>query len=634
MARVFNLSVLFKVVDKASGPLLQVGQKIDGLKQPLGRVQYSLKALARDPSWANIKIAAGRVGTAMSAMAAKAAIKLKALSASLASWSSGMMRRMLLPMLAGGGLLAVISRTAGAYDESMRMIRSITGATADEMGLLGGAIREATEGTPFSLREGAGAALALVREGVELNDVFRTLRPALVLAAAANIDLAEAASVVDTLFDQLAMNGDEVAGAIDKITVASERGGIDMNTLNETLRKGGAFARRAGFSFEEMLATFIAMEKAGQGGGRGGMALFTAMSELAKPTKEQLKVWREMGIQIPKNKRGFELLVDVAEQVNKKGINIEQLEAISPMVAKVVSSVAEHTEEVKKLIDGFDTSMGAALDRLKTKMEGLMGKLSKLRKSWEDLSTEVFGTDVTLTSVIDKLSELMVKLTDYTKKNPELMQSIIKLAGLATLLLPVLWVVGTIGRGLNTLGGALRWVLAFFGVGIGKSTKFALAMRGIWKWIGLLIWRFRALGSAIGILLLPFALNWESTKELLRTIWEEIVGIFTSGVAKCLRVLDTLTLGRLGLDDLADEMENLGARLAPIRIPKVETRVGPVPAEQMAGRMLEQKTQTDINLKINTAPGVTATVESKRNRGQGYANVTISTGPAYLGAVP
>ena len=56
MAQTFDLSVIFRVLDKASGPVKKIGNSLKGLVKPLNDVNQSFKKLGKTVQGAGKKM--------------------------------------------------------------------------------------------------------------------------------------------------------------------------------------------------------------------------------------------------------------------------------------------------------------------------------------------------------------------------------------------------------------------------------------------------------------------------------------------------------------------------------------------------------------------------------------------------
>jgi hypothetical protein len=144
-------------------------------------------------------------------------------------------------MAAAGAAIAVgvgaAVKAFADFDKEMSNVRAVSGATADDMVRLKDAALEAGAATKFSASEAATAEAELVKAGISVKDVLGgALDGALVdLAAAGNLDLANAATISANAMNIFSLEGKDVGHIADVLAAGANKSAADVDQLGQAL---------------------------------------------------------------------------------------------------------------------------------------------------------------------------------------------------------------------------------------------------------------------------------------------------------------------------------------------------------------------------------------------------------------
>ena len=159
---------------------------------------------------------------------------------------------------------------------------------------------EAGEGatTKFTAGESADALSYMALAGWNTQSMLEGISPVLNLAAAANMDLAQASDIVTDYLTAFGLKASDTTHFVDVMAYAMANSNTNVIQLGEAYKACAATATSLGYSVEETTAVLATMANAGVKGGEAGTALNAIFTRLATNTKECGDTLAEYGVQI------------------------------------------------------------------------------------------------------------------------------------------------------------------------------------------------------------------------------------------------------------------------------------------------------------------------------------------------
>ena len=206
----------------------------------------------------------------------------------------------------GAALAGIAGLTAGlgasvaaatSFESQMSAVKAVSGATAGEMAQLQGLALQLGKDTSFSAKEAAQGIEELVKAGISIGDVMGGAASAsLSLAAAGAVSVADAAEIAANAMNQFGLQGKDLAGVADLIAGAANASAIDVGDFKFSLAAVGAVANTVGFSFKDTATAIALLGQAGIKGSDAGTSLKTMLLNLQPTTKEQISLFRQLGL--------------------------------------------------------------------------------------------------------------------------------------------------------------------------------------------------------------------------------------------------------------------------------------------------------------------------------------------------
>lgn len=356
------------------------------------------------------------------------------------------------------GLGAVAFHTASSFDDSMRKVKAISGATGEEFKQLTDLARELGRTTRFSASEAAEGMQYLAMAGFSTTEVMESIDDMLNLAAAGAIDLGTAADIASNVLTGFNLEASEAGRVADVLAKASASSNTDIIRLGEAMSYVAPLASAMGISMEETAAIIGKMSDAGVQGSRAGTALRGALTRLADPTAEVASVLEKYQLTLADIDPTTQSFTDIIERLSKAGLSTADAMALfgqeaGPGMIALLSAGSDAIREQTKLLEN---SAGAAT-RMAEEMEGGPGgAMRELKSALEDVMI-TFG-DVIAEGLIPLVRAFTDVLNIVSGIPKPILELIVAVAAVAAVIGPFLIIagsaIGAIGTLTTFLGGA------------------------------------------------------------------------------------------------------------------------------------------------------------------------------------
>jgi TP901 family phage tail tape measure protein len=327
--------------------------------------------------------------------------------------------------IAGAATIAGIGKSVKVFadfDDTMRAVGAVTGATAEEMVALTAIAEKMGKTTKFSAAQAADGLRFLGMAGLDTNEQISALPNVLNLATAAAVDLGTSADIATNVLSGYGLEVESLARVNDVLVKGFTSSNTSLVELGESFKYVGPIAASAGADFEETVAAIGKLGDAGIKGSQAGTVLRSALARLLDPSKEAAGVLNELGSRIGQtsleikdaegNFVGWEKLLRQLEDAGADTTDIIRLfgQEAGPGMAALLKagsdSVGKFSKELK--------SAGGTTDRIAKEMgAGIGGAFRNMKSAFEAIQIAVgkaFGPD--FTGIINRVTALFRKLAD------------------------------------------------------------------------------------------------------------------------------------------------------------------------------------------------------------------------------
>lgn len=454
--------------------------------------------------------------------------------------------------MAGSGATAMATGGAALYagkkfmapgyefETGMSKVQALTRLDKDskEYKALREQARQLGATTAFTANEVAQGQSFYAMAGFKPEQIQNAMKGTLSMSLAGDIDLATTADIGSNILTGFKLNSDEMNRVSDTLVATFTRSNTNLNMLGDTMKYVAPVASGLGVDLETAAVAAGKLGDAGIQGSMAGTSLRSILGRLAEPPKQAADALEELNIKTRDakgNLRGLpEILADLDKKTKKMGTaqragyfkHIAGEEAFSAL--SVLTDQAG-SGELQKMIAEVKAAKGEAQKVADTMTDNLDGDLKNLTSAWEDVGIQIFGgVDSPLRDIAKSITDIISKVGDWAKRNPELANTLTKIA---LALGVILAVGGAIVLMLAAMLGPVAMLkLSMSVLGIKSAGAFGLLAKGI-KFVSMALFGMgKALltnpifliGAVIAGIVYLIYKNWDRLGPWFAQLWEGI----------------------------------------------------------------------------------------------------------------
>ena len=301
--------------------------------------------------------------------------------------------------LALGAVAGSAIKLSMDFEKSMSAVSAATHAGAKDLGQLRDAAIEAGKSTQYSATEAADAITELSKAGIATSQILGgALDGALDLAAAGQLDVAEAAETAASAMTQFKLKGGDVPHIADLLAAGAGKAQGSVHDMGQALNQAGLIASQTGLSIEETTGGLAAFASAGLMGSDAGTSFKQMLLMLQAPSDKSKALMDDLGISLYDAQGKFIGLSKFAGQlrVALKDLTPEARAAALAQIfgadaTRAASIVYENgAEGIQSWIDKVNDA-GYASDTAARLTDNLAGDIERLKGSFETLAIESGG---------------------------------------------------------------------------------------------------------------------------------------------------------------------------------------------------------------------------------------------------
>lgn len=458
-------------------------------------------------------------------------------------------------LAAGGGALYAGARFMAPgleFDAAMAKVQSLAriDRNSEAYQLLREQARQLGASTQYTAGEAAGAQGFLAMAGFNPDSIRAAMPGMLSLAKAGDTDLAQTADIASNILSGFGLQADKMSGVGDVLVGTFTRSNTNLQMLGETMKYAAPVAAALGQDIETVAAMAGKLGDAGIQGGMGGTALRAIMNRMSAPPKMARDAMDALGVSAKDAQGNMRQLPDILQELYAKTRAMGNAERAGYLKAiageEAVSGLTylvnqAGSGELQGFISTLREARGEADRTAGVMADNLRGDLSAMGSAWQNLGIEAMdGQNSALRELVQNLTAVIGKVTQWMADNPKLAGGLIKTAAITAALVAGM---GALTLGLASVIGPfamLRYGLTFLGVkgasaiGIIKGLGGALSVAG-----RAVLWLGRALMlNPIGLAITAIALgayliykHWDKIVPYFKGLWAEIKAGFNGGFA-------------------------------------------------------------------------------------------------------
>ena len=341
--------------------------------------------------------------------------------------------------------------TAGDFEASMSNVEALSEASGNELEALSDKAKEMGATTKFTAGESADALSYMALAGWNTQSMLEGISPVLNLAAAANMDLAQASDIVTDYLTAFGLKASDTTHFVDVMAYAMAHSNTDVIQLGEAYKACASTATSLGYSVEETTAVLATMANAGVKGGEAGTALNAIFTRLATNTKKCGDELANYGVNIYDAQGNMQSLSSILtgiavvwgdltdqEQANlaKTIAGTNQYSKLQTIMAGCSEAAAEGGQSFSDYTAALNDCAGSADKMAGTMLDNMNGRLVLMQSAADGLKIAI-GEDLTpaMSGLYDVGAQVLGWMQGFVEENPGVVKGIaagtVTLGGLA-----------------------------------------------------------------------------------------------------------------------------------------------------------------------------------------------------------
>ena len=290
----------------------------------------------------------------------------------------------------------------GDFDKSMSQVAATMGITNEELnsiqvqtdsfsGTLRDFAQEMGSTTVFSATQAADALNYMALAGYDAQKSAEMLPTVLNLAAAGNMDLAQASDMVTDASSALGLTTEETYLMIDKMAKTSSSTNTSVAQLGRGMLKVGGTARNLAGGTTELSTMLGVLADNGIKGAEGGTHLRNIMLAMNPTTDAACYAWKRLGLSAYDAQGNLRPLPEIFGDLNRamEGMSMEEKTYLlkdmfnKTDLASVNALLGTTSERFTELASKIDDSTGAAEKMAGVQLDNLSGDITLFKSALE-----------------------------------------------------------------------------------------------------------------------------------------------------------------------------------------------------------------------------------------------------------
>ncbi|MDI9900261.1 phage tail tape measure protein [Rhodococcus sp. IEGM 1409] len=286
------------------------------------------------------------------------------------------------------------------FTRTLNAMSGVTGATGEQMDVIKAkamALGNDVELSATSANDAAAAMTELAKGGFSVDQSMEAAKGTLQLAAAAQIDAAEAATIQSQALQAFGLDASYAATASDVLANAANASSAEITDIAAGLQQSGTVANGFGVSMEDTATMLGLFANAGITGSDAGTLLKSSLLALTDQGKPAQAAIEELGLTVYDAQDKFVGMRSLFEQLSNasKNMSQEQFQAATATLfgsdairqAMVAAEGGVEKYDAMRLAIG---RQGAAAELAAAQNQGLPGVFEKIENTSERLQLQLY----------------------------------------------------------------------------------------------------------------------------------------------------------------------------------------------------------------------------------------------------
>lgn len=387
--------------------------------------------------------------------------------------AGGKLTKYITTPLAGIGIYSV--KTSMSFERAMSQVQATMGATKEDMVDLEEAAKKMGETTQYTNVEAAQALNYLALAGYNSEQMIAALPQVLNLAAAGNMDLAEASDMLTDGLSALGLaskDSDELMQnmeiMVDQMSRTASRSNTSVAQLGDAILTVGGTATYLSGGLTEVNQVLGLLADRGIKASEAGTHLRNIILAMQPATDDAKEAFIKVGLGIKDAEGNFQNLAYNADgtmkplseifQIIQEGMkdmsDMEKQGVLADMfhrtdLAAANALIGTSIERWEELGNEIENSAGAGSQMAATQLDNVSGKLTLLKSQIDALATQI--GDVLAPKFTDLLNKISDLVTKFSELDESTQNTIVNFGVFLAVAGPIVTVFGKLASGLGAV---------------------------------------------------------------------------------------------------------------------------------------------------------------------------------------
>jgi TP901 family phage tail tape measure protein len=451
----------------------------------------------------------------------------------LEGFGKSMTTHVTLPTIALG---TASLKSAMDLEDGVAKISTIADTTKMSLEDIRKGLLDISDVTGIVVTDLAEAEYNAISAGVDTAKSLEFIETASKTSKAGFADMDTTIDALTTTLNAYGLGTEKAMDISNQMLLAQDYGKTTVAEMGASLGNVIPIASQLGVSTEELFASMATLTKNGIKTSEAVTGLKGAYSNILKPSSQASKLAESLGLNFNAahlQSVGWAKFLDEVKE--KTGGNAEQMAQLFGSV-QGLNSVMVLTGKGNKDFNNVLGQMGDVAGLTDKKFEQLLTPTQKLKIEFNKLKNTGIEFGVELIPLVTQFTEKLGQVTEKIKNlSPEQRQMIIKFAGIAAAVGPIILVIGRMTTGVGKL--IIKFGLFAGKLKIGKTliqaifvpgVKVALVISGIIAAVVLLIKNFDKLKTKVSEVKTHFS----GLKDVAKSLKDNLIGLKDKAVTK------------------------------------------------------------------------------------------------------
>ena len=295
--------------------------------------------------------------------------------------------------------MAKIVSVGAEFEKQMSNVRAFVAGTDSQFQQLSDTAEKLGATTAFTASDAASAMAEMGKAGLSANQILGASEGVLTLAAAGDIEMAEAATIAAAALNQFGIPANEMGSVVDRLAKAASSGSISLSGMGTQLSYAASSATAFGMDLGET-AGIIATLATTLGEDKAGTSFRAMLTSLQAPSAGAAQALANLGVSLTDSAGNFLGLPAIVDQFNvalagmSDGDRAAKLNAIFntrglPAFATLMNQGADAMRAMTQAVNDSD---GFGLNVAKEKLDNVAGAFEMLKSAASGMAIDVFQT--------------------------------------------------------------------------------------------------------------------------------------------------------------------------------------------------------------------------------------------------